>query len=107
MAAGSESKIDTGLFLSTADTVGTVAKELGACFEEWVTIARGLRGSWQGDSSDNVKNTVDAVRKSASDLLTALGGYRAALREIAGIYEKTEKGAEESGKSLKFDRAMR
>lgn len=107
MATGNESKIDTKLFVSTAETVGAVAKELETCFADWAKVMQGLRGNWQGDTSDDIKNTAEAVQKSASELLRSLGGYRAALNEIAGIYDKTEKNVQETSKSLKFDKAMR
>jgi len=106
MATG-ESKIDTKLFTATADTVGTVAKELGTCFQDWGKTMQSLRGHWQGDTSDDIKNVAEAVQRSAADLLRSLGGYKAALLEVAGIYDKTEKNIQETGKSLKFDRAMR
>ena len=106
-AAGNESKIDTKLFVTTADTVGTLAKDIETCFQDWAKAMQGLRGNWQGDTSDDVKNTVEAVQRSASDLLRSLGGYKTALYEIAGIYDKTEKNVQEAGKSLKFDRALR
>jgi uncharacterized protein YukE len=107
MAVGNESKIDTKLFVSTADAVGTVTKELEACFQEWGKVMQGLRGYWQGDTSDDIKNVAEAVQKNAVDILRALGGYRAALNEMAGIYDKTEKSVQESGKTLKFDKALR
>ena len=107
MATGNESKIDVKLFMSTADKVGTVAKDLESCFRDWAKVMQGLRGNWQGDSSDDIKNTVEAVGNSASDLLRSLAGYKAVLYEMAGIYDRTEKAVQESGKSLKFDRAMR
>ena len=107
MATGTETKIDTQLFIATAETISATAKELETCFSDWGKATQGLRGAWQGDTSDNIKNTMDAVQKSASDLLRTLGGYEAALYEIAGIYDKTEKAVQETGKSLKFDKAMR
>ncbi len=107
MATGSESKIDTKLFVATADSVGTVTKELESCFQDYGKTMQSMRGYWQGDTSDDIKNVADAVQKSATDLLRSLGGYRAALNEIAGIYDKTEKNVQETGKTLKFDRAMR
>ena len=107
MATGNESKIDTKMFVSTADTIGTVAKELEACFQDWAKVMQSLRGAWQGDTSDDIKNTAEAVQKSASDMLRSLGGYKTALYEIAGIYDKTEKNVQETGKSLKFDNALR
>ena len=107
MATGSESKIDTKLFVATAESIGNVAKELESCFAEWTKLFQGLRGSWQGDTSDDIKNTIESVNKSASMLLQSLGGYKAALNDIAGIYDKTEDNVKETGRSLKFDRAMR
>jgi len=107
MAVGNDSKIDTKLFATTAETTAKVASDLETCFQDWAKVMQSLRGNWQGDTSDNIKNTVEAVQRSASDLLRALGGYRKALNEMAGIYDKTEKAVQESGKSLKFDKAMR
>jgi WXG100 family type VII secretion target len=102
-----ESKIDTKLFMETADSLGALSKDLESCFRDYNKIMQGMRSYWQGDTSDNIKNTADAVQKSASDLLRSLGGYRAALNEIAGIYDKTEKNVQETSKTLKFDKAMR
>jgi WXG100 family type VII secretion target len=107
MAAGNESKIDTKLFASTADTIASAAKELNRLFSEWNKHMNSLRSVWQGDTSDDIKNTVEQVQKSSAALTAALNGYPAALREIAGIYDNTEKSVQETGKSLKFDRAMR
>jgi uncharacterized protein YukE len=107
MATGSESKIDTKLFVATADSVGTVTKELDSCFQDYGKTMQSMLGYWQGDTSDDIKNVADAVQHSAADLLRSLGGYRAALNEIAGIYDKTEQNVQETGKTLKFDKAMR
>lgn len=107
MAATGESKIDTKLFVSTAETLGTVAKEMEACFADWTKTMQSLRGNWQGDTSDDIKNVAEAVQNSAATLLRTLGGYRAALNEIAGIYDKTESNIQETGKALKFDGGMR
>lgn len=107
MATGNESKIDTKLFAATADSVASAAKGLNRLFGDWNKTMNSLRGSWQGDVSDNMKNTVEQVQKSSADLSSALGGYPEALREIAGIYDKTEKNIQETGRSLKFERTMR
>ncbi|MDR1728466.1 MAG: WXG100 family type VII secretion target [Acidobacteriota bacterium] len=107
MATGNESKIDTKLFASTAERVGTVAKDLENCFQDWSRIMQSLRSNWQGDTSDDIKNTVEAVQGSAATLVRTLSGYRATLNELAGIYDQTEKNVQETGKSLKFDKAFR
>lgn len=107
MATTSESKIDTKLFQSTADAAGTIAKDMTNCFQDWTKLMQTMRGSWQGDTSDDIKNVVDAVQKSAAELLRSLTSYKKVLYEIAGIYDKTEKNIQESSKSLKFDGGLR
>jgi WXG100 family type VII secretion target len=107
MAAGNESKIDTKLFAQTADTIASATKELSRMFGDWNKAMNSLRSTWQGDTSDDVKNTVEQVQKSSADLITALNGYPAALREIAGIYDSADKAVQETGKTLKFDRSFR
>jgi WXG100 family type VII secretion target len=107
LAATNESKIDTKLFAATADTIANAAKELGRLFADWNKNMNSLRSVWQGDTSDDIKNTVEQVQKSSADLLTALNGYPAALREIAGIYDNTEKNLQETGKTLKFEKSFR
>jgi WXG100 family type VII secretion target len=107
MATNNESKIDTKLFVSTADTIGAVVKDLESCFQDWAKVMQGLRGNWQGDTSDDIKNTTEAVQRSATQLLRSMGSYKTVLNEMAGIYDKTEKNIQETGKSLKFDQGMR
>ena len=106
-ASGSESKIDTKLFVATADSCAAVAKELDGCFQEWAKTMQSLRGNWQGEASDDFKGIVDSVMRSRSDLLSSLGGYKAVLYEMAGIYDKTEKSLQEVSRSLKFDQPLR
>lgn len=107
MATGNETKVDTKLFASTAQTVGSIAKQMSGYCQEWNKAVGTLRGVWQGDTSDNIKNTADQVQKSAESLLNALSGYQAALNEMAGIYEKTEQNVQETGKSLRFGKTFR
>ncbi len=102
-----ESKIDTKLFMTTAENITTRFKSFSSALQEWFDAMARLRNNWQGDTSDDIKNTVDAVFTSASDLEKSLKGYPAALLELAGIYDKTEKNVQETGKSLTFDKAMR
>ena len=107
MASGTESKIDTKLFTATAESIAAVSKDLESCFQEWGKTMQGMRGYWQGDTSDDIKNVAEAVQSSGADLIRSLGGYKAALYEMAGIYDNTEKNIQETGKSLKFDKALR
>lgn len=107
MGAGGETRIDTALFAATADATKAAAREIARLCQDWIRSMNGLRGVWQGGTSDNVRNTAAQVQKSAAALTETLAGYDAALREIAGIYDQTEKSVQESGKSLKFEGSMR
>lgn len=107
MATGNETKIDTKLFAATADTLAACTKELERLCGDWGKTMTSLRSEWQGDASDNIKNTAEQARKSAAELLASLATYPVTLREIAGIYDNTEKNVSETGKTLRFDRAMR
>ncbi|MDR0818226.1 MAG: WXG100 family type VII secretion target [Oscillospiraceae bacterium] len=103
MTTSGETKINTKLFSDTAETIGDTVKKMSGHCNEWSTAANSLRGTWQGDTSDNIKNTVGQLQKSASEMLQILSGYRAALLEIAGIYNATEKDIKETGAALKSD----
>lgn len=107
MATGNESKIDTALFASVADSIASSVKEMDRLCQEWNGIMAGLRSEWQGDASDNIKNTAEQVKKSAAVLLENLSAYPVTLREIAGIYNKTEQNVQETGKTLKFEQTFR
>ena len=98
-----ESKIDTKLFAATAEKIKDIAAQMSNQCGEWNKATSSMRGVWQGDTSDNIKNTADQVQKSASALVAALQGYHKTLMELAGIYDNTEKNTQEAGKSLKFN----
>ena len=100
--AGNETRIDTALFIATAEQMAPLTKELTNLFNRWQETVSALRSDWQGDTSDDIRNTAAQLRKSSDQLLQSLSGYQAALKEMAGIYDKTEKNVQETGKSLKF-----
>lgn len=102
-----ESKIDTKLFLTTAEELKPLTKNLGNLFTQWQETLASLRSEWQGDTSDDVKNTAAQLQKSSEALLRSLSGYSVTLKEMAGIYDKTEKTVQESGKTLKFGTTFR
>lgn len=98
----SETKIDTKLFLATAESLEPVIKQLSSLFSQWQQTLASLRGDWQGDTSDDIRNTAAQLQRSSDALLASLSAYPVTLKEMAGIYEKTEKSVKETGKTLKF-----
>ena len=107
MASGNESKINTTLFLNTADQLGAVSKSLQGQFQEWQQAMNSLRGQWQGEGSDQVRNAAMQIKKSSEELLKNLSAYQVTLQEMAGVYDKTEKNITEKGKTLKVERTFR
>ena len=103
MAGGSESKIDTALLASTAETLTPLIKNLENVFEQFQQEIKSSRGEWQGDTSDDIKNTSAALKESSAEMSKVLNGYVKGLKELAGIYDKAENKVQDTGKSLKFD----
>lgn len=101
--AGSDTKVDTALLLKTAETLGPLIKNLGSIFEQFQQEVKSSRSEWQGDTSDDIRNTAAALKESSAEITKVLNGYVSGLKELAGVYDKAENKASEAGKSLKFD----
>ncbi len=107
MAAGNETKMDTALLANTAETLTPLIKNLENIFEQFQQEIKSTRSAWQGDTSDDIKNTAAQLKQSSSDVLDVLNGYVSGLKELAGIYDKAESKARDTGKSLKFDQVFK
>lgn len=102
-----ENKVDTKLFIATAETIEPAIKQLSSLFEQWQSTLASVRGDWQGDTSDDIRNTAAQLKASSDALNASLANYPKTLKEMAGIYEKTEKTTQETGKRLKFGDAFK
>ncbi len=103
MAGGSDTKVDTALLLKTAETLGPLIKNLQNCFEQFQQEIKSSRSEWQGDTSDDIRNTAAAIKESSAEMSKVLNNYVSGLKELAGVYDKAENKVSETGKSLKFD----
>ncbi|MCR4897082.1 MAG: WXG100 family type VII secretion target [Lachnospiraceae bacterium] len=101
--AGSESKVDTALILRTAETLSPLVKNLENVFEQFQQEIKSCRGAWQGDTSDDIRNTAAQLKSSSSEVVKVLNGYISGLKELAGVIDKAEAKVQNAGKSLKFD----
>ncbi len=107
MATGNDTKVDTALLASTAETLSPLIKNLENIFEQFQQEIKSSRGEWQGDASDDIRNTAAQLKSSSAEITKVLNGYVSGLKELAGIYDKAESKAQESSKSLKFDGAFK
>lgn len=103
MAAGSETKVDTALLANTAESLTPLIKNLNNIFEQFQQEVKSSRGEWQGDASDDIRNTAAQLKSSSAEIIKVLNGYVSGLKELAGIYDKAENKAQNAGRSLKFD----
>lgn len=102
MANTGDTRVDTKLFKNSADAMKTPVKGLSEKFNEWQRLANSIRGDWQGDVSDDVRNTAAQLKKSSEALVQSLGQYQKLLYEMAGIFDQTEKKTSEQNRSLSF-----
>ena len=107
MAGGSETKVDTALLANAAESLSPLIKNLENIFDQFQQEIKNSRGEWQGDASDDIRNTAAQLKSSSAEVLKVLNGYVSGLKELAGIYDKAENKAAESGRSLKFDSTFR
>ena len=101
--AGNETKVDTALLLKTAETLGPLVKNLQNIFDQFQQEVKSSRSEWQGDTSDDIRNTAAALKESSAEISQVLNGYISGLKELAGVYDKAENKVSDTGKSLKFD----
>ena len=103
MASGNDTKVDTALLASTAETLSPLVKNLENVFEQFQQEIKNSRGEWQGDTSDDIRNTAAQLKASSAEIKKVLNGYISGLKELAGVYDKAENKVSDTGKSLKFD----
>ncbi len=103
MAAGNETKVDTALLARTAETLSPLIKNLENIFDQFQQEIKSSRGEWQGDASDDIRNTAAQLKSSSAEIIKVLNGYVSGLNELAGVYDKGENKVQDTGKSLKFD----
>ena len=97
-----DTKVDTKLFKTSADAMKAPVKGLSEKFNDWQRQCNSIRGDWQGDVSDDVRNTASQLKKSSDALVNSLGQYQKLLYEMAGIFEQTESKTTEQNRSLNF-----
>ena len=107
MATGNDTQVDTALLLSTAEALDPMVKKLETIFDQIQQEVKSQRGDWQGDTSDDIKNTAAALKSSSAEIIKVLNGYVTGLKELAGIYDKAESTVSNKSKSLKFSNTFK
>ena len=90
------------MLANTAETLTPLIKNLENIFEQFQQEIKNSRGEWQGDASDDIRNTAAQLKSSSAEIIRVLNGYVSGLKELAGVYDKGESKVNETGRSLKF-----
>ena len=103
--AGNDTVVDIQLFQKTAEALNPVIKNLQTQFNEWQRTLNSTRGEWQGDTSDNIRNTANQIAKSSEQLMKSIQSWQATLNQMAGIYSKNETVTADQARTLKFNKS--
>lgn len=77
-------------------------KTIAANTDATYAIFRKLQDSYAGESADDIYAVAGQLRKSSGAIITMLGNYERVLKELAGVYEDTEKTVSRNAGRLKF-----
>ena len=100
--AGDVNKVDTTRLVAAASDIAQVRKTISSSVEAVNAVFRKMLESNAGESADELGAVAGQLRKSSSDILTVMTNYETVLKELAGIYDSTEKNTSNEASKLKF-----
>lgn len=100
--AGDINKVDTALLVSAASDIAQVKKSISTGIDSVNAVFRKMLESNAGESADELGAVAGQLKKSSSEILRVLGTYEQVLKELAGIYDSTEKNTVNEAGKLKF-----
>ena len=89
-------------FAGAVQEITSIKKSIAANTDATYAIFRKLQDSYAGESADDIYAVAGQLRKSSGAIITMLGNYERVLKELAGVYEDTEKTVSRNAGRLKF-----
>lgn len=102
MAGDGVSRINTEELLRAVGEITSVKKAIAANTDAVYAYFRKLQVPMPGESADDIYAVAGQLKKSSGAIITMLGNYERTLKELAGVYEDTEKNVRTSAGKLKF-----
>ena len=96
MAGDGTSRINTEELLRAVQEITSIKKSIAANTDATYAIFRKLQDSYAGESADDIYAVAGQLRKSSG------ANYERVLKELAGVYEDTEKTVSRNAGRLKF-----
>jgi uncharacterized protein YukE len=95
-------KVDTTRLVAAASEIAQVKKTISQSVEAVNAVFRKMLESNAGESADELNAVGGQLKKSSADILSVLSNYETVLKELAGIYDSTEKKTVSEASKLKF-----
>ena len=99
MAGDGTSRVNTEELLRAVGEITSIKKSVAANTDAHF---RKLQDSYAGESADDIYAVAGQLKKSSGAIITMLGNYEKVLKELAGVYEDTEKTVSRNAGKLKF-----
>ena len=100
--AGDINKVDTARLVGAASDIANVKKSITNSVDSVNAVFRKMFETNAGEGADEIGAVAGQLKKSASEILTVLTNYETVLKELAGVYDNTEKTTTNSASKLKF-----
>jgi len=100
--AADVNKVDTARLVAAASEIAQVKKSISQSVEAVNAVFRKMLESNAGESADELNAVAGQLKKSSGDILSVLNNYETVLKELAGIYDNTEKNTVNEASKLKF-----
>ena len=100
--AGDINKVDTTRLVAAASDIAQVRKTISSSVDSVNAVFRKMLESNAGESADELGAVAGQLKKSSSDILGTMSNYERVLKELAGIYDNTEKNTTNEASKLKF-----
>ncbi len=100
--AGEYNQVDTAQMVAAASEIAQVIKSISSGVDTVNAVFRKMLESNAGESADELGAVAGQLKKSSSEILGVMKNYENMLKELAGIYDSTEKNVSNEAGKLKF-----
>ena len=93
-------KVNPDVLKSQAEAVTSLIGEMENSWSDVLSVVSRSKSYWEGDASDLHVSFCEKIREPVENAIRRLKEQPKDLLQMAGIYEESEKSAEESAESL-------
>ncbi len=102
MAGDGINRVNTEELLRAAQEITSIKKSVAANTDATYAVFRKLQDFYAGESADDIYAVAGQLKKSSGAIIAMFENYEKVLKELAGVYEDTEKTVNRNAGKLKF-----